>query len=72
MYKTIEAEIINGKITGAEVTSLPEHARVLITLLNSYSGRARPVVGTKTSSTVELSPEAFAPMSDEELAEWGM
>ncbi len=33
MYTTIEADIENGKLKGAEVGKLPAHAHVLITLL---------------------------------------
>ena len=35
MYTTIEADIENGQLKGAEIGKLPRHAHVLITLLDS-------------------------------------
>ncbi len=35
MYTTIEADIENGQLKGAEIGKLPSHAHVLITLLDS-------------------------------------
>jgi prevent-host-death family protein len=32
----------------------------------------RPRIGTLTSEPVHCSPDAFAPMGDEELSEWGL
>ena len=34
--------------------------------------RTRPKVGTRTSGPVQYADDAFAPASDEELAEWGV
>lgn len=38
MYTTIEADLENGRLTGAEVGKLPSHAHVLITLLRQADG----------------------------------
>ncbi len=35
MYKTIEADIENGRIKSSELTKLPQNAHVLITLLDA-------------------------------------
>lgn len=72
MYTTIEAEIRNGKVIGAEASVLPDNARVLITLLAAHSGKKRPDLGTKTSAEVKMSSDAFAPLSDEEIVSWGL
>ena len=32
----------------------------------------RPKVGTHTSRPVKIAPDAFAPLTDQELAEWGL
>jgi len=34
--------------------------------------RKRPRVGTVTSSPIKCSDDAFAPLTDEELREWGL
>lgn len=34
--------------------------------------RSRPRVGTVTSEPVSYAPDAFEPLSDEELKEWGL
>lgn len=34
--------------------------------------RTRPKVGTTTSAPVHSAPEAFAPLSEEELKQWGL
>ena len=72
MYKTIEAEIRDGRVIGAEASSLPNRARVLITLLHIQPGKKRPAFGTKTSQKVQMSPGALAPLSDDELSDWGL
>ena len=41
MYTTIEADIENGKLKGAEVGKLPSHAHVLITLLGSLEEKQK-------------------------------
>lgn len=33
---------------------------------------ARPPVGKHTSETIKLSKDAFSPLTDSELAEWGI
>ena len=35
-------------------------------------GRVRPAVGTVTSPPVRYAPDAFAPLTDEQLREWGL
>ena len=35
-------------------------------------GRVRPKVGTITSKQVKYSDDCFAPLTDEELKEWGL
>jgi len=47
MYATIEADIENGVIKGYDVSRLPAHAHVLITLLRSEPNK-RPAYATKT------------------------
>jgi antitoxin (DNA-binding transcriptional repressor) of toxin-antitoxin stability system len=34
--------------------------------------RTRPKVGTTTSAPIRGSPDAFAPLSEEELKQWGL
>ncbi|MEN8255392.1 MAG: hypothetical protein ABFR33_07980 [Verrucomicrobiota bacterium] len=41
MYTTIEADVENGQLKGAEVGKLPAHAHVLITLLGSLEDRQK-------------------------------
>ncbi len=71
MYTTIEADIINGQVKGAEVKKLPARAHVLITLL-SFPDKGRPSFGTCTSKKIKLAADAFKPLSDHELGEWGL
>ena len=71
MYQTIEADIENGVICSPESSRLPAHAHVLITLLPDLSV-SRPAFGTETSTKVETTADAFAPLSDEELLDWGL
>lgn len=40
--------------------------------VKSRSRRTRPRVGTTTSAPVRWSPDAFAPLSAEELESWGI
>jgi prevent-host-death family protein len=40
--------------------------------LKKSRARRRPKVGTITSGPIEVSPGALAPLSDDELAEWGL
>jgi hypothetical protein len=46
-------------------------AHVLITLLASPTAK-RPVFGTRTSEKVEMSKDAFSPLTGKELEEWGL
>jgi hypothetical protein len=39
MYTTIEADLINGRVTGPEAGKLPAHAHVLITLLHQSTDK---------------------------------
>jgi len=71
MYATIEADIENGVIKGRDASRLPAHAHVLITLLRGPSNK-RPAFGTKTSKKIGATPDAFQPMTDSSLAEWGV
>ncbi len=41
MYTTIEADMENGQLKGAEVGTLPAHAHVLITLLESLEDKQK-------------------------------
>jgi hypothetical protein len=65
MYTTIEADIKNGKITGAEAEKLPAHAHVLITLLNSKidNESSGPVFGCAQGQIV-LSADFDQPLDD--------
>jgi hypothetical protein len=71
MYATIEADIENGVIKGCDTSRLPSHAHVLITLLRGAPSK-RPAFGTKTSKKIIAAPDAFLPLTDSELAEWGL
>lgn len=44
----------------------------LVPFAAAASTRTRPRVGTVTSPPVKLSSDAFDPLSDEELAAWGL
>ena len=71
MYMTIEADIENGWVNSPEIKQLPPHAHVLITLLTSPAAK-RPVFGTRTSGNVEISKDAFSPLTGKDLEEWGL
>jgi len=71
MNETIEADIENGVIKGFDAARLPARAHVLITLLHSANNK-RPPFGTKTSKKIVATPDAFQPLTDAELAEWGI
>ena len=71
MFKTIEANIKDGQIIGPNAAKLPAAARVRITIIG-LSTRKRPAFGTCTSSKVKLLKDAFAPLTDEELMQWGL
>jgi len=71
MYTMIEADIKNGRITGPASRKLPAMAHVMITLLNTQNIK-RPEFGTRTSAPVKARPDSFAPLSGDELAEWGL
>lgn len=53
-----EIIILSGKTPMARLTAI------------SQPGPFRPKVGTITSAPVHLSPDAFKPMTDEEIDEW--
>jgi hypothetical protein len=72
MYRTFEAEIRNGRLIGGETASLPNRARVLITLLDVQSEKKRPPIGTRTSEEVKMCPDALSPLTDDALSEWGL
>jgi prevent-host-death family protein len=40
--------------------------------ITKHQTAAKPTVGTVTSSSITLSEDAFFPLSDEELKEWGL
>lgn len=52
--------ILNGKAPVAKLTAYDDRPR------------ARPRVGTVTSDAVSYSAETFAPMTENELEEWGL
>ena len=52
--------ILNGKIPVAKLIALGD------------APKKRPPVGTVTSQAVTVSDGAFAPMTDGQLAEWGL
>ena len=51
--------ILSGKTPVAKLTAIEP------------SRTHRPEVGSRTSGPVSYAPDAFDPMTDEELAEWG-
>jgi hypothetical protein len=71
MYTTIEADVVNGKIMGAEAQKLPANAHVLITLLSTPETK-RPAFGTLTSEKIKMDSDALAPLSEKELGDWGL
>jgi antitoxin (DNA-binding transcriptional repressor) of toxin-antitoxin stability system len=42
-----------------------------LTAVQDRDRRVRPPVGTTTSAPVWCAPDAFAPLTDEELGQWG-
>jgi hypothetical protein len=40
--------------------------------IESKSRRTRPKVGTPTSAAVSYAPDAFAPLDDEAVKDWGL
>ena len=57
-----EIVILRGNIPAARLTAVGAEA----------SRPARPRVGTITSKSVEEAPDAYAPLSSDELALWGI
>lgn len=43
-----------------------------LTAVGSSGRKVRPAVGTTTSAPVRCSPDAFAPLTDDELKQWGL
>jgi len=43
-----------------------------LTAVGAVDRKVRPAVGTTTSGPVQCSPDAFAPLTDEELKQWGL
>jgi len=43
-----------------------------LTPVSRKGTRRRPKVGQVTSGSIGLTPDAFAPLADEELASWGL
>jgi antitoxin (DNA-binding transcriptional repressor) of toxin-antitoxin stability system len=43
-----------------------------LTAVGAPGRRTRPAVGTTTSASVRCSSDAFAPLTDEELKQWGL
>ena len=70
MYTTIEAEIENGQVIGAEALELPEHAHVLITLL-SEQPRVVPEQGSVGTLRGALKKFANSELVAEEGLAWG-
>ena len=56
-----EIIICRGNRPAARLVPLARRAR-----------RQRPRVGTRTSGRIAAAPDAFAPLSDDELTEWGL
>jgi antitoxin (DNA-binding transcriptional repressor) of toxin-antitoxin stability system len=52
--------ILHGKEPVAKLTAMEQ------------TGRARPKVGKITSGPIRCTEDAFAPLSEEELKEWGL
>ena len=71
MYTTIEADVERGQILGPEAGSIPCHAHVLITLLDSIPEK-RPAFGSRTSAKVTVVEGALAPLSGSDLEVWGL
>ena len=73
--KTQLSQLIEHVRAGEEVVilrgSVPV-ARLVPYLPEGETFPKRPKAGTLTSEPVEYSPDAFAPLSDSELADWGL
>ena len=52
--------ILNGRVPVAQLTAIEP------------SGITRPKVGLRTSEPVRYTNDAFQPLTDEELKEWGL
>jgi antitoxin (DNA-binding transcriptional repressor) of toxin-antitoxin stability system len=49
-----------------------DRAVARLTAVGASARSSRPAVGTTTSPPVRWSPDAFAPLTDEELKSWGL
>lgn len=73
--KTQLSKLIEQVRTGEEIVIL--RGSVPVARLVPYLGTepvvpARPKIGTLTSEPIEYAPDAFAPLDDRELADWGL
>ncbi|MFA5504998.1 MAG: type II toxin-antitoxin system prevent-host-death family antitoxin [Vulcanimicrobiota bacterium] len=71
--KTQLSQLIEQVRSGEEIVIL--RGRLPVARLVPYvadPAPARPQVGIRTSEPILLSPDAFAPLSDAELADWGL
>lgn len=70
--KTHLSQLIREVQNGETVTILNGTTPVALLSAVKPGVRSRPPVGTVTSSPVEYDESTFAPLSDEQLKEWGL
>ena len=71
--KTHLSRLIAEAENGEEIIILRGSKPVArLTGMSQKRASRRPKVGTHTSKPVRIAPDAFAPLTDQELAEWGL
>jgi len=70
--KTTLSKLVAQVETGVEVAVCRGHVPVAKLVPYRDSVSRRPKVGEITSKPVKVTPGCFAPLSDEEMEDWGM
>jgi prevent-host-death family protein len=72
--KTHLSKLISAVQAGEEITIYrgDQPAARLVPLSTAAKVRRRPRVGTRTSAEIRYAPDAFEPLMDRELEDWGL
>ena len=70
--KTHLSKLLAAVEAGEENVIRRGHQEVARLVPIAPEARRRPAVGTVTSAPVRAAPDAFSPLTDAELAEWGL
>ena len=70
--KSTLSKLVAQVQSGQEIVVCRGHEPVAMLVPYRKASAHRPKVGEITSKPVKCKPDCFAPLSDEELAAWGM